>query len=176
MALCVVSYRPVIIISELIMMLDAQAILRIDITCSEVKNEIKELEHALASFPVLGRQWRLRRYAQRDTMGRYGFWSGWPYRLWGCGRITMVMMCPVDIITTRVAIVAWLATSLNPLTCSVQGIDCEPLCHCFPAVSSNMSIRGKNVCVFFLLGNCKFGAAKCNYSHSISCAPICGVD
>ena len=56
MALCVVSYRPVIIISELIMMLDAQAILRIDITCSEVKNEIKELEHALASFPVLGRQ------------------------------------------------------------------------------------------------------------------------
>jgi CCCH-type zinc finger len=29
-------------------------------------------------------------------------------------------------------------------------------------------IRGQNVCVFFLLGICKFGDAKCNYSHSMA--------
>jgi CCCH-type zinc finger len=37
-----------------------------------------------------------------------------------------------------------------------------------------MIIRGKNVCVFFLLGMCKFGNAKCNYSHSKAALPPVG--
>lgn len=34
--------------------------------------------------------------------------------------------------------------------------------------------RGKNVCIFYLVGNCKFGDEKCNYSHSRDALPPSG--
>jgi hypothetical protein len=36
------------------------------------------------------------------------------------------------------------------------------------------SRRGKNVCTYFLLGQCKFGPAKCIYSHSKEALPKVG--
>lgn len=50
---------------------------------------------------------------------------------------------------------------------------------CFPLVlKANIPTpvinRGKNVCIFYLVGNCKFGDEKCNYSHSRAALPPSG--
>jgi hypothetical protein len=74
---------------------------------------------------------------------------------------------PVSSTTTMDALEAKTVGSLMRRTIKAQEINCEHFISGRVGVLSKGNIdSGKNVCIYYLLGNCKFGDVRCIYSHS----------
>lgn len=83
------------------------------------------------------------------------------------------MVFPADFITTKAALEGTNACSLMHLTRKVSETTCKGTLCCMSLRHDwpSFSYSGKNVCIYYLLGKCKFGDIKCIYSHSKDCLP-----